>query len=225
MTPIHANLKMLADKIRREPWVAQETDVSLMVRELTGHWRTSANMMEVSEEAPVAAWIVRRKAERLVYPGDEEAPAIPFDPDLKPAWLIDAVSHLKDAEREAGRRWGRPIVWRQKRVPAPIKDPSPWKLVWSYPRLLPKPTPHVQTVRPAEFPLRAVMARLLDRLVHQPRLVFQEEFAQRGREEWAATFLAAVHLWHQRQVELCQPGPYGSLVIERQASRDAAASP
>lgn len=208
------DLLALADKIRRQPRIAQEMDVSVLVQELTGRWRQYRDMMDASEEVPVAAWIVRRKVEGLVRPDADAEEVVAFDPDLRPDWLGQAVELLQDAFRQGAAFMGRPTAVNLRPQPAPVKDPSLWKLAWSYPKLRVKPQPPIQTVQREPLPLRQFMYALLERLGVKRRLVLHEELAGRSRQEWTASFLAAVHLWHERQVELNQAVAYGPLLVE-----------
>lgn len=215
------DLKVLAEKIRRQPKLAQEMDVSVLVQQLTGRWRQSANMLGISEEVPVAAWIVRRKVEGLIRPDDDEVEPQPYNLDLRAIWLSEAVERLTMMKTMADRFWSRPSGVPQRLAPAPVKEPSLWKLAWSYPRLLAKPKAAVQTVGRSEVTLANLMRDLLHRLDRRRTMVLHDELKDQSREKWAGTFLAAVHLWHQQIVDLYQGEAYAPLVIEKPDKNEA----
>lgn len=209
------DLKGLAEKIRRQPKIAEFMDVSLLVQSLSGRWRESPNMIVVSEEVPVAAWIVRKKVEGLVRPEEEVVEAPGFDTELRPDWLDEAVTSFVKMASESDKFWGRPRATPYPSGLIPIKEPNPWKLAWSYPRLRQKPEVPVATVGRTEFPLKTLMGRLWRRLGQKPEVVLSQELSGESRGIWAATFLAAVHLWHQDAVDLEQGAAYGPLVIRK----------
>ena len=206
-------LKDLADEIRRRPQLAQEVDVSQLVQDLTGRWRQLHDMIDASEEVPVAAWIVRRKVEGLVRPEPEVDEGAGFDPLLRPEWLDQAVTGLMARWQDAQRFRSRSPEPLPRRQPAPVKDPSVWKILWSYPRLREKPVPPAAEVQRHGRPLAQVMSDLLARLKIRRRLVFHEIMVGRPRDQWTEAFLAAVHLWHEQTVELSQAGPFAPLVL------------
>ena len=208
-------LKVLADKIRRQPQLAQDMDVSLLVSELSGRWHRYHNMLEASDEVPVAAWIVRRKVEGLVRPPSEEPESEPFDEERRPPWLRESIEILQLCGQDAQRYLGRPVATLMAAPPPPVKDATLWKLAWSYPKVKKKEQPVVRTVARPSRPLGDYVRQLLRRLAGKPRLVLQIELNGEAREQWVAAFLAAVHLWHGRVVQLQQTEPFGFLVVER----------
>ncbi len=209
------NLKELAEKIRRQPKIAESMDVSLLIQDLSGRWREAFNMITVSEEVPVAAWIVLKKVEGLVRPAEEMAEEPGFDAELRPAWLDEAVTYLVAIGSEADKYWGHAGAAPYPSGPIPVKEPNVWKLAWSYPRLRKKPEVPVATVGRLEFPLKALIAKLWRRLAQRPEVVLNEELSGQSRGTWAVTFLAVVHLWHQGAVDLEQGGAYAPLVIRK----------
>lgn len=208
-------LKDLAEEIRKKPQLAQEVDVSQLVAELSGRWRQLHDMLDASEEVPVAAWIVRRKVEGLVRPVVEEVAEAGFNPDLRAQWLDDAVSAMQICWQDAQRLKGRAAEPLPHKRPALVKDPSVWKILWSYPKLREKATPVVAEVPREGRPLAGIMQDLLVRLRQHHRIVLHEVMAGLPKEEWTQVFMAAVHLWHQDSVELNQSGPFAPLVLQQ----------
>lgn len=205
-------LKSLADKIRRQPQLARDLNVSLLVADVHGRWREHSDMLQASEEVPVAAWIVRKKVEGLIRPDEPESEPVGFDPDLRPQWLQIAVDAIQDAERQGNAFWtGTAVPLTRPR--APVKDPSPWKLAWSYPVLRPKKSPPPRVVAREAEPLALHMHRLLALLESRPHLGFCDHVTGQSRAEWVAQFLAAVHLWHDRSIEANQIEPFGEILL------------
>ncbi|PSR22846.1 MAG: hypothetical protein C7B45_05080 [Sulfobacillus acidophilus] len=209
------NLQDVANRIRKEPRLVQTMDVSLLLQEAVGRWRQYADLLEASEEVPVAAWIVRRKVEGLVRP-DEPAPEpIAFDPASRASWPSRAAEMLQLQQIRAGRfvpRAGQPPVWTR---PAPVKDANVWKLVWSFPRLRPRREVSVALVERKTASLRDHMQFWETRLNQQQRIVFEDEMGDLPRREWAGYFLAVVHLWHQQSVRIIQTKAFDHLILEQ----------
>lgn len=200
-------LKTIADRIRRQPQLARELNVSALAQEVAGRWRQHSDMLQASEEVPVAAWIVRKKVEGLIRPDDPEPDGPSFDPALRPAWLDEAVEELGERAQGARRFWGR-AASVPERPPAPVKDPSPWKLAWSYPVLRVKKEPPPRIVAREAEPLGDHMQRLLEAMSSGLPYNFRAGLQGRPRPEWVAQFLAAVHLWHARSIEAEQAAPF-----------------
>ena len=212
---VSAELRALADQVRRQPHIAREMDVSMLVEEVAGRWREHSDMLQASEEVPVAAWIVRRKVEGLIRPEAEPEEPVALDPALKPAWVDEGVESLLTLQEAAAMRWPRPMPEQLQSAPSPVKDPSLWKLAWSYPRLRPKIVPPPQVVTRDTDPLDYHIQALWERIVPGRRLRFLEDLRGRGRDQWVAQFLALVHLWHARRVEAEQEAPFQDLWVER----------
>lgn len=206
------DLQVIADRIRRHPELARELNVSALAQEVAGRWREHSDMLQASEEIPVAAWIVKKKVEGLIRPDDPEPETPGFDLALRPEWLEDAVSVLRNLEDSALMRWGR-VGAPLPRPPAPVKDPSPWKLSWSYPTLRPKPAPLERRVAREPEPLSAHIETLYHAVCGEGRVKLQQSLTGRSRPEWVATFLAAVHLWHARRVQAEQGVAFGPIDI------------
>ncbi len=203
-------LKVIAERIRRHPEFARELNVSALAQEVAGRWREHSDMLQASEEIPVAAWIVKKKVEGLIRPDDPEPEGPTFDLSLRPEWLEDAVSELRNLEDRALMRWGR-VGEPLPRPPAPVKDPSPWKLSWSYPTLRPKPAPIERRIAREPEPLSVHIEMLYQTVQGEGQLRLQQSLMGRPRPEWVARFLAAVHLWHARRVQAEQGVPFGPI--------------
>lgn len=213
-TESDVDLKTIAERIRRQPGLAQDMDVSALVEEVAGRWREHSDMIEASEEVPVAAWIVRRKVEGLVRPEVEDEEPEPFDVNKRPAWLVDAVESLQHESSTGQRYWTRSIPVVIRRRPAAVKDASPWTLCWSYPRLRPRKSRPVATVAHQPLPLKVHIEEWRRRLVGGQMVAFQEAMAGESRETWVVSFLAAAHLWHERAIEVRQNGAYAPLLLQ-----------
>lgn len=217
---VSADLRALADQVRRQPQIARDMDVSVLVDEVTGRWREHSDMLQASEEVPVAAWIVRRKVEGLIRPEAEPEEPAPLDPALKPAWVDEGLGVLASLRQAAAERWTRPEPQPLRMAPTPIKDPSLWKLAWSYPRLRPKAAPEARVVTREADPLAYHMRALWDRIPPGRRMRFLEDLRGRGRDQWVAQFLALVHLWHMRRIEAEQTGAFHEVWVERREEGD-----
>ncbi len=208
------DLQELANRIRREPRLAQEMDVSLLMERAVGRWRTYADLLEASEEVPVAAWIVRRKVEGLVQPDAPQPEQAAFDPASRVSWPSWAVEMLQLQAHLAQRYLSRPVHEPLRPQPAPVKDASVWKLAWSFPRLRPRRQVSVAVVERKTVPLQEHMQLWIKRLRQKQRIVFQDELAHLPRQQWPVYFLAVVHLWHDQSVRISQAQAFGPLILE-----------
>ncbi|NMP22434.1 hypothetical protein [Sulfobacillus harzensis] len=203
-------LYALADRIRRHPELARELQVSALAQEVGEHWREHSDMLAISEEMPVAAWIVKKKVEGLIRPEEPQVEEPGFDLSLRPPWLDEALWVLQEQVQRAAARWDRPgqeIV----RPAAPVKDSSPWKLSWAYPNVRPKPVPPERRVAREVEPLSDHIRSLSEAVARLGRVNLQASLADRPRPEWVARFLAAVHLWHTRAVEVEQSAAFAPI--------------
>lgn len=206
-------LHEIADRIRRHPQLAQEIQVSILAQEVALRWREHSDMLQASEEVPVAAWIVRKKVEGLIRPIEEDAPEAGFKPDDRAPWIHEAVQGLQAGLNQSSQHWARPAT-PISRPPAPVKNPTPWKLAWSYPVLRAREVPPPRVVARESEPLSDHINQLLARLAqHDGSMALQKSWMGRPRGEWVAQFLAAVHLWHQRRVDAWQDEPFGTVTI------------
>lgn len=215
------DLQELANRIRRDPRLAQVMDVSALVGQVVGRWRQYNDLLEASEEVPLAAWIVRRKVEGLVRPELPEPELLTFDRDQRALWPSRGAELLKIQQSQAERFLPRSAGVSFPRLPAPVKEASVWKLVWSFPRLRPPKKLPFAVVKPQVAPLQEHMQSWLTRLDQQNQVVFQEELAHFPRRKWPVYFLAAVHLWHDQAVYLSQAHAFDHLVLQK-ASREQA---
>ena len=215
------DLKLLADKIRRQPELAQGMDVSQLVEGWTGRWRQYSDMLQASDEVPLAAWIVRRKAEGLVRPPLEEEDGEPFDPERRPAWLLESEERLNDLKREGDRYLSRPLQVLLTPSPPGVKEATLGKLAGSFPKVRKREEPPSRTIARPFQPFMDHVRDLLHRLAGKPRLVLQIEYQGAPQAEWVAAFLAAVHLWHGQALRLSQTEPFGLLVVERLKEKEA----
>ncbi len=220
MSQTESDLTSLAERIRRNPQLAQEMDVSALAARVAARWRERSDMMAASEEVPVAAWIVRRKVEGLVRPEVEETEPEPFDPNKRPDWLTEGVEGLKKKALHGQRYWPHEGTLELRRLPAPVRDASPWTLAWSYPRLRPKKARPVATVAYQALPLRDHIEAWLDRLSGGEPVSFHEAMTGEPRREWAVAFLAAVHLWHERLIDARQSEAFAPLILQRRATSE-----
>lgn len=211
--PLSDNVLDLASQVRRKPELARQLVVADLVRSLTLRWRVQVDMLSVSDEVPVTAWIVRRKAEGLVAPEVAASDPEIFDPALRPAWMAEAIDKLS-ARYLAAHHFHHPPARQVPRPRVPVKDPSLWKLAWSWPRLKPKVEPPRQVVKLETQPLSTRIREVESRLEgHTEGLAFGVLCGSKAPDQVVGTFLAVVHLWHRRSVNLVQPGVYGSIWV------------
>lgn len=209
-------LAELVNRIRRQPQMAREVDVSVVAQAVHGRWREHSDMLKASEEVPVAAWIVHKKADGLVRPDVKEPEVVPFNPDLRPPWLQPAQDALQKAYQRGQMQWG-PLGSREKAIErpiAPVKDPSLWKLQWSYPILRPKKAPPVRIIEREHDGLSSHMETLLTHLHQQGEMPFSHWVQGRPRDYQVGSFLAVVHLWHEQELAVEQLRPYAPITLK-----------
>lgn len=210
--PFDGDIGQLADRIRRHPEIVREIAVHSLVLSMARHWRTADDMLEVTGEVPVTAWVVRRKAEGVLGlenpsgPEDDVAASAPAA-----AWLTSGREILQDLVQSRGLRWGRPGTWHGP-VHIPVKNPSLGKLRAAWPPVRGRPIPSPQVIEADPDPLEARIADLRQRLLHtrQP-LRFASLVLDSGH--LVSHFLAIVHLWHWGEAEVEQARPYAEVWI------------
>lgn len=210
------NVLALADQLRRRPFLAREVQVRLVVEAMSRKWRVVQDMLDVSDEVPVTAWIVRRKAEVLLPRSESSeepvADADPLSPDA--TWLPEARAFLTALlDRAASihpREQGEPLSSR-----APVKDASPWTLAWAYPKIPQRSAPRSQTVALDPDPIEHHIARIRSILREREWVRFRELTGGQNRRKTVVTFLAMVHLWHHREIYAEQQESYEELHLRR----------
>lgn len=208
------SLPELFELLRRRPWLARELKVYHVVQTMAGRWRDAQDVLEVTDEVPMTAWIVRKKAEVLLPPDPGAQAAEPFEPenDTRPGWLDHAVFALQRRWEEALRMHERPVGFRP-RVRAPVKNPSPWKLAWAYPQVRVKPSTPPQVVHSEPDPIADRWEMIRAELARRGgRLTFDELPARNPRAR-AGNFVALVQLWQSQEIELVQTDAFGVLWI------------
>ncbi|AUW93634.1 MAG: hypothetical protein C7B44_08945 [Sulfobacillus thermosulfidooxidans] len=205
---IHA----LAVKVRRMPMLARELHLVHLVQAISERWREAADLYTVSDEAPVTAWIIRRKSDLVLpqdEPEDDEIESVVDDPaDM--LWLSEGVSQLQEALRLAQRYHERLVSEDAMDVYHPVKGASVAKLIASWPHLRTRKTvPALHHVAAEEDPLERRIHRVWEK-VHQAvdGVSFGEVVQSHTPHEVVGTFLAVVHLWHQNRLTVIQEMPF-----------------
>ncbi len=212
------NLRELAVQVRRRPMIVRDLRLLQLVRYLSERWRVVSDLQTVSEEAPVTAWIIRRKSE-LVLPQpepetDDAEEQVQDEPgDELTEWASDILRQLYDS---AQGFYFRPRIQEPLRPYRPIKGATTQKLMRSWPGLRArKPSVVPRVVQVDTDPLEAVMDRLVCQLEmeHQP---LEFDALLKGRQqpsEVTTTFLGMVHLWHRQMLEIEQRQAYDPIWI------------
>lgn len=198
------DLRALADRLRRHPGEARHLRVKAMVASLSERWREAPDMLSVSDEVPVGAWVVRKKVHELLPRPEDPAD----EPDsvwtgAVPDWIRAAVAGLAPRLETQALSFPRPEHPARERKPAPVKAASTAHLASAWPRLRPpRKLPPVR-VNPEPDPLERRLERLRSLLRERGRWRFPP--AERySRRETVALFLALLVLWHQGEVGIGQ---------------------
>ncbi|MDA8193296.1 MAG: hypothetical protein M0Z53_04765 [Thermaerobacter sp.] len=212
--PFDGDIARLADRIRRHPEIVREIAVHSLVLRMARHWRTADDMLEVTGEVPVTAWIVRRKAEGVL--GLENPAGAEDDVAASAsaaAWLTSGREILQDLIQSRGLRWGRPAIWPGP-VRIPVKDPSLGKLRAAWPPVRSRPISSPQVIEADPDPLEGRIADLRQRL-RQSRQPLRLASLVLDSGHLVSHFLAIVHLWHWGEAEVEQARPYAEVWIRR----------
>ena len=214
------DLKDLAIKVRQNPGVARDLTLFYLVRKLSERWRFIRDLQLVSEEAPVTAWIIRRKSD-LVLPQKEPEPEPQTSENIGPRddrFLRKAVDVLQNLRIKSQGLYSRPVSVKPCGYYHPVKGAEAKKLVKAWPKLRQRPTPVLPRVIKAETdPLDVKISQFLDRLYDYGRpMSFDMAVEKKNPQDTGATFLAMIHLWHQNRVELNQEKPYDAIWITLQ---------
>ncbi|WP_028962986.1 hypothetical protein [Sulfobacillus thermosulfidooxidans] len=211
------NVQALALKVRRRPLFARELRLLQLVRFLSERWRTVSDLQTVSEEAPVTAWIIRRKSDVVlpqVEPENEPEVLEPVE-EYDEAWIEPATMALQQLWHSAQAFYSRPVSLHSAHPYRPIKGATVWKLAWSWPRLrVPKSSIPERVVTAENDPLEVRMDQFMRRLRSYERPVpFELMVNAHQPSEVVTTFLAMVHLWHRQEVQVEQPGAFDPIWI------------
>lgn len=204
----------IVSRIRRQPEWVLSLVVSSLVHEASERWREAQDLLQVTDEVPITAWVVRRKSD-LLLPGamPEEDPVVAEPGDAAP-WIPQAVDGLtllqiRAQERHAGHCRIEPGP------PPPVKGASPWTLAWSWPKLkIPKLSAPTR-IRPEVDPVRERLARIRDRMrsTGSNGIGFDELVGSARTTDRVMTLLALTQLWHRQELALEQSQAYGPIWI------------
>ncbi len=220
-TDWEGDLQLLASKVRRRPVIARELRLFYLVRFLAKRWRIVRDLQLVSEEAPVTAWIIRRKSD-LVLPQKDPEPEseVPTaESRREDVFVRQATEALQGLWAMAQDTYARPVTEHPASRYRPVKGADPEKLAAAWPKLRVKSAAVPQRVVKAESnPLDERISRVLHRLHDYGRpLTFDMTVEHKNPADIGNTFLAVVHLWHQEAVELNQEKPYDAIWIALKA--------
>ncbi len=213
----HGDVQALAGKVRRSPQFARDLHLTHLVRFVSARWRTSVDLYTVSDEAPLTAWIIRRKSDLVLPQPEEEAPPDEAEPSAQREnlWLESASAALQELLRESNLWHMRPQGIRPMPLYHPVKGASAAKLTSSWPRLRPARVAPMHFLDPDDDPLPTRMARVVALLrdTGSPT-VFTDLLTDQSTPEIVSTFLAVVHLWHRRTVDVQQSAAYQEIWVE-----------
>ena len=218
------DIQALALKVRRSPMLARELHLVYLVQFVSERWREAADLQTVSDEAPVTAWIIRRKSD-LVLPqrqvAGEDALEESGADGTDALWLAGAVQGLRSVFEAAQMYHGHASHSGDHEVYHPVKGADLLKLVGSWPQLRPpKPAIAPQLVRDDEYPLEQRMEWLLRTLHQRAGLVGFRDVADSPQPgEVVGAFLAVVHLWHQNQIAVHQDSAYDEIWLDAGGKR------
>lgn len=206
------DIVQLADQIRRHPEMVRQIGVYDLVVTMASHWRIAEDVLDVTDQVPLTAWIVKRKAQGvLVEPDDDGDVDSEDDKDVAP-WLMDAVNYLTRLASDRLPRFGRMVGWLGP-VRVPIKDPNVWKLSWSWPQLRVRVTPTPRIISAKVDPLDDQIVQLQRRLGECDGPWKLSEWKDTGSP--VSRFLAVVHLWHRGAAEAQQADSYAEIWVSR----------
>ncbi|MHB1953407.1 MAG: hypothetical protein ACYCOU_06620 [Sulfobacillus sp.] len=207
-------LNEVAARVRRHPEWVLSLAVAGMVRQFALRWQQAENLLDVTDEVPVTAWIVRRKSDLLLprneEPENDNETALP---QTETSWLGPLISHLQELQTAANKRHRRRTTFRpQKRVS--VKGATLWKLAWSWPRIKEVVVQPPQIIRAQTDPIGERLFRVRKQLASDPRWFSLNELTQSSaRRDLVLTILAITQLWHAEEVDLDQRHPYGPVRI------------
>ncbi len=204
----------IASRVRRHPEWVLSLLVSSLVHEASERWRGAHDLLEVTDEVPITAWVVRRKSD-LLLPGatPAEEPGVEEPGDAAP-WIPQSVQDLRVLLAQAQERHGG-CRRLEPGPPAPVKGATPWTLAWSWPKLkIPKMTTPTR-IQPEVDPVRERLARIRDRMKSDGLngIGFEDLVGSPRTLDRVATFLALTQLWHRRELVLEQTQAYGPIWV------------
>ncbi|PSR33513.1 MAG: hypothetical protein C7B46_09540 [Sulfobacillus benefaciens] len=218
-----ATINDLAERVRRHPDMVLSIEVLGLVRHYQARWREAQDLLDVTDEVPVTAWVVRRKSDMLLpRPADPEPEVFDASESEDSAlWLSWAVAELQARFQAATQTHRRPPTITPNRVTA-VKDASPWKLAWSWPKVKPLANRPVQIIPPEQDPIgeRLRRIRALLQEVSEPIALTALVDSHMPRET-VLTFSAIVQLWHQDEIAVSQNAPFQQVWIVRNTHHDA----
>lgn len=207
----------IASRIRRQPQWVLSLVVSSLVHQASERWREAEDLLGVTDEVPVTAWVVRRKSDLLLPGAIPDEDITPDEPTDRASWISFATEQLTTLQSQAARHHAR-RPRQQLRSPAPVKGASAWALAWSWPKLkLPKVTaPRV--IQPQADQVRERLARIRHRLAAAPNhgMGFDELVESSSRLDRITTLLALTQLWHTSELNLEQNHAFGPIWVRPQ---------
>ncbi len=214
------DVNALALRVRKDPVVARELTLLHLVRNLSQRWRIVHDLQVVSDEAPVTAWIIRRKSDVVLPQKEPEAESnSSLDKNTREEdFLREAVHTLHDLWSLGQEIYSRPVSVQSERRYRPIKGADLGKLARSWPKLRVRTRAVAPRVIKAESdPLDAKIAQIMNRLSEYGcPLSFDTTIEDKSPQSISTTFLAMIHLWHYKTVELNQENPYDTIWITLQ---------
>lgn len=212
--PRNTGITEIASRVRRHPEWVLSLLVSSLVHEASERWRGAQDLLEVTDEVPITAWVVRRKSD-LLLPGapPAEEPLVEEPGEAAP-WIPQAVEELRVLlARAQERHFGCRRI--EPGPPPPVKGATPWTLAWSWPKLKRPKVIAPTRIRPETDPVRERLARIRDRMktIGLNGIGFEELVGSARTTDRVTTLLALTQLWHRQELALDQSQAYGPIWV------------
>ncbi|MCL4318468.1 MAG: hypothetical protein M1596_01000 [Firmicutes bacterium] len=223
MADIAQTINDLADQVRRHPELVLSLEVLGLVRHYQARWKEAHDLLDVTDEVPVTAWVVRRKSDMLLpRPANQDEEVTDQSQAEDSAfWLSWAVTALQDRFQVAEQTHWRPPTIAPNRV-TEVKDATVWKLAWSWPKVKPPANRPVQIIHPEPDPIGDRLRRIRAHLqrVSAP-VALTALMNSNAALETVLTFSAVIQLWHQDEIDVSQIAPFQPVWIVRNSRHDA----
>lgn len=210
------DIARLAAEVRRSPERALAIRATQVVRFMIGQWREADDLYALTDEMPLTAWVVRKKAAVIVpVPASEpEDDAAPLDTGDWADWRELGVRTLKTLYQRGQASWGR-APSNLPRPPAPVKQATVWRLAWSWPRVRPPRVVPPVVVAAEDDPLARRIDRLRAALARAEEPIAFGGLGFRTAADRVPAFLALLHLWQRDEVALTQADSYQEIWMTR----------
>lgn len=212
------DIEKLVAILRRHPDEARQLQALVIVQSMSQQWRDAESVLDITDEVPLTAWVVRKKAESLLPRPQEDAIAEtinPYDNVAWQQWLMETREGLEELFAASKQYHGGDRNSRHVLIRPGIKGASLGKLMASWPKLRPKkaPTPRIVAVDSDPLGVRIERVQQIVRETGE-RVSFAFLNQEPTAQEIVGNFLAVIHLWNQRIINVSQAYSYGDIWLE-----------